>query len=270
VAATPPGSWDGGGAVLAVVDGENVTDAMLRAELARAQREDIARFLDASAGADTLEKMARAQAIYHRAVARKLHEDPEVRARLIMAQREVLMQALLDQIGDDAATDAAIRRAYASHRADYAIRAARMRVMFLPDAAAADAARRRLEAGADFAALAKELSIDQGTAAKGGDVGWVVKGQLLASLDDVLFGVDRTGLVGPLPSGDVSVLFSVEARRDVTPIEEVWDQLREQVRQQAIDAFLASVEDDVRVNWIAGHPPDVQELTAPAGADARP
>ena len=42
-----------------------------------------------------------------------------------------------------------------------------------------------LRKGADFAKLAKELSQDQGSASKGGDLSWIVKGQTLKEFEDV-------------------------------------------------------------------------------------
>jgi len=41
-----------------------------------------------------------------------------------------------------------------------------------------------LKKGADFAKLAKELSLDQGSASKGGELSWIVKGQTLKEFED--------------------------------------------------------------------------------------
>ena len=45
----------------------------------------------------------------------------------------------------------------------------------------------RLKAGEDFAELAKELSIDPGSGAKGGDLGFVPRGRFVAPIDEAVF-----------------------------------------------------------------------------------
>lgn len=53
----------------------------------------------------------------------------------------------------------------------------------------------RLEAGEDFAALAQELSIDTASAAQGGDLGFVPRGQFVPQVDEAIFS---------LPIGEIS------------------------------------------------------------------
>lgn len=65
-----------------------------------------------------------------------------------------------------------------------------------PDASDAEVAKARtmltelraqVEGGADFAALAKAQSEDTATADKGGDMGWIKRGQLVKAVDDAVF-----------------------------------------------------------------------------------
>lgn len=265
-----PGAWDGGGKSLLVVDGEEVTDTMLRAALARFRPEDIEQIVKGGQGADILDKMARAQALYHRALAQKLQDKPDIRARLIMAQRDVLMQALIDQVSDEATTDAAILKAYEDHKVQYAAKGAKVRVIFLQDAATAATVKGQLEAGADFGKVAADLSLDKNTGAKGGEVGWVTKGQLQPFIDAALFASDATGLIGPLTSDNGSVLIDVEARRDATPLEDVRDQLKEQVKNEAVEAYITALDKDVKLEWKDGAAPKLEDLVKPADAAATP
>jgi parvulin-like peptidyl-prolyl isomerase len=54
---------------------------------------------------------------------------------------------------------------------------------------------KRLNDGEDFAALAKELSLDTGSAEEGGELGFMPKGRVLEAVDEVLF---------TLPIGQIS------------------------------------------------------------------
>ncbi|ORE86955.1 parvulin-like peptidyl-prolyl isomerase [Oceanococcus atlanticus] len=57
-----------------------------------------------------------------------------------------------------------------------------------------DAAAERVAAGEDFAEVAKEVSQDPGSKNKGGDLGWVSTGMMVAPFEDALFALD-TGVV---------------------------------------------------------------------------
>lgn len=53
--------------------------------------------------------------------------------------------------------------------------------------------RAKLVAGADFAALAKELSDDPGSKPLGGDLGWVKRGAMTPKFEQALFALDKPG-----------------------------------------------------------------------------
>src|SRR5690606_37272259 len=54
---------------------------------------------------------------------------------------------------------------------------------------------RELRGGADFAAKAREVSEDPGSAARGGDLGWFSSGDMVKPFQDAVFSATRPGLV---------------------------------------------------------------------------
>ncbi|HET9487323.1 MAG TPA: peptidylprolyl isomerase, partial [Chryseosolibacter sp.] len=56
---------------------------------------------------------------------------------------------------------------------------------------------REIRNGADFAAKAREHGTD-GTAANGGDLGWVYKGQMVKPFEDAVFKANKTGLLNEI------------------------------------------------------------------------
>src|SRR5690606_11088108 len=54
---------------------------------------------------------------------------------------------------------------------------------------------RELRGGADFAAKAREVSEDPGSAARGGDLGWFSTGDMVQPFQDAVFGATRPGLI---------------------------------------------------------------------------
>lgn len=62
----------------------------------------------------------------------------------------------------------------------------------------AQAASARLEQGADFAELARELSDDSGSAGSGGDLGYAVRGSYDAAFEDALFSLEEGQVSAPV------------------------------------------------------------------------
>jgi peptidyl-prolyl cis-trans isomerase D len=80
--------------------------------------------------------------------------------------REAIYELIYNNLLRDAISD------YLSESVSHTEEQVWARHILVADEAAAEAVLARLEAGADFAGLARELSEDEGTAALGGDLGW--------------------------------------------------------------------------------------------------
>ena len=76
--------------------------------------------------------------------------------------------------------------------------ARRVRHILCPDVATAQDAIRRLDAGADMAALAEAVSIDVGTRTRGGELGDVHRGELSGPLEDAIFSAPVGTVFGPI------------------------------------------------------------------------
>ncbi len=73
------------------------------------------------------------------------------------------------------------------------------------------------EAGADFGALARDNS-DKVEAEKGGDIGWIGKGQLQQELEDAIFATKVGGISDPVQiAGDGTYLFKVNKEETRAP-----------------------------------------------------
>jgi peptidyl-prolyl cis-trans isomerase SurA len=60
-----------------------------------------------------------------------------------------------------------------------------------------DSIRARLEAGADFDSLARAVSMDEGTAQQGGDLGWNRRGKMVQAFDNMMFAL-APGRISPV------------------------------------------------------------------------
>ena len=79
---------------------------------------------------------------------------------------------------------------------------------------AAAEARRRLQAGEDFSDLARELSQDPGSAARGGDLGYFSSGAMVEPFEQAAFGARIGQVVGPIETPFGVHLIKVTDRQD--------------------------------------------------------
>jgi len=89
---------------------------------------------------------------------------------------------------------------------------------------------KKLKAGADFAELAKANSDDPGSGAKGGDVGWIVKGQTVPNFENTAFALkpkELSGVVSTEYGFHIIQALEKEPAR-VKPFDEVKDQLAQE------------------------------------------
>jgi peptidyl-prolyl cis-trans isomerase C len=153
------------------------------------------------------------------------------------------IDALLRQgLGADPGA-AEIAAFYQAHRAEFARpERVRLRQILTASRAAAERARRQVERGADFAAVARRLSHGP-DAVLGGDQGELARTDLPPALVEVVFGL-RAGEVSPVvPASYGFHLFQVTARlpAEVAPLDEVRAEVLARLRQQRADQLLRSL-----------------------------
>lgn len=100
--------------------------------------------------------------------------------------------------------------------------------------AKAEAAAKKLRAGADFAALAKAESDDAGSKANGGDLGTFGRGAMVREFEEAAFNAKPNEIVGPVKSSFgfhvIQVLEKLEARPQ--PLFEVQSAIRARLADQ--------------------------------------
>jgi peptidyl-prolyl cis-trans isomerase D len=104
-----------------------------------------------------------------------------------------------------------------------------------------DAIRVRIEAGADFADVAIELSEDPATRESGGDLGFIARGNVVKALEDAAFAQELGALGEVIESPQGFHLLQVEERRpaQVVPFEEAQSLVATELGRQDAAAALA-------------------------------
>lgn len=148
--------------------------------------------------------------------------------------------------------------------------------------AAAAAARAEIAAGADFAAIAAERSVDQSNAQDGGDLGCGPPGRFVPEFETAMEALPVGAVSDPVVTQFGVHLIKVDDRRP-QPLEEAEPLIRQQLQgegQQAFSQFLqeAVEEAEVTVNPRYGTfstegqspgvvPPNAPTTTVPGGGD---
>lgn len=177
-----------------------------------------------------------------------LEQTPPVQARLAAERRRILAEALGEHLQQQvAATDftALAREHYAAHPDQFQI-PEQFKVAHILKRASCDcerAAKRRqieqvlarLQAGEDFAALAKTESDDTGSAAQGGDLGqWLKRDELVAPFADAMVKLEPGQLSGVVETQFGFHLIKLLERQPgrAQPFEEVQASLEQRLRDQ--------------------------------------
>ena len=125
-------------------------------------------------------------------------------------------------------------------------------------------AKKKIQAGADFAALAAQLSEDEGSKVRGGDLDFFGPGQMVKPFSDAAFGAKTGELVGPVRSEFGVHLLQVTDRRTagVTPFAEAKEQINTRLSFDRVKVLAESRARDLASQLAKDRPDSVQELKA--------
>lgn len=186
------------------------------------------------------------QLVQQELLAQTVTQEPgRVTIALLNERRSLLAGEVVDEIAATAVTDEALQAAYDAAFADQPPAtewsASHILVATEEEAQAVEA---RLAAGEDFAALAQELSMDTGSGAQGGALGWFGPGAMVPEFEAGVAALRPGQVSAPVQSQFGWHVIRLDETRPVTPpsLEEVRGDLEGQVRQAAIEARLAELE----------------------------
>jgi len=174
-----------------------------------------------------------------------LDADPVVRAQIAKYQEQVIREALINRylagkIGEETVR-ARYKRFIKETPPQLEVRA---RHILLDSEAAAKDIIAQLEAGASFADLAGQQTIDTASAAKAGDLGYFTGDQMVPEFSEAAFALDR----GEYTKQPVKTRFGwhvilVEDRRERPrpSFEEARAKIEEQLSQELVSALLADL-----------------------------
>lgn len=115
----------------------------------------------------------------------------------------------------------------------------------------ADAIKAELDAGGDFAAIAQEKSIDPGSGANGGDLGFFAKGMMVPEFETAAFALANPGDVSaPVQSQFGFHIIKLEEKRQSAPpaFEQVTPQIQQQVLMRVFNEKVEELMSGVTID----------------------
>ena len=159
-------------------------------------------------------------------------------------ERGYVSARALEAVVRGAVTDEALQAAYDARFKDAAPQTEYNAAHILvADEAKAKELLAQLEAGADFAELAKTNSTDTGSGAVGGDLGWFGLGMMVKPFEEAVVAAEVGKVAGPVQSDfGFHLILVKETRVAAQPtLDDIRDELATEIEQQAIEAHVTEV-----------------------------
>jgi peptidyl-prolyl cis-trans isomerase C len=197
--------------------------------------------------------------------------DGEVAQKLAAARERILAAAFLDKRIEESVTSDRVERFYAS-QADIVRLGDEVRARHIVVATEAEAAAiaTELEAGGDFAAIAREKSLDRATAPLGGELGYFTEDMMPPIIANAAF-TTPVGSLAPMFFGEAGWhILEVRDRRPASGVSyaAVSDRIREFLTLQTVNNILTELKEREEVVYYDPKGATQRGASAPASRES--
>lgn len=198
-----------------------------------------------------LSKMIDRELLLQQAQEKGLDRDEKIMRQVEQVRKQLVVQSLLDDLyrGKDAVTDEEVANYYAANKDKFFVgERVRLRHIVVKTRAEAEALEKRLKRGEDFAELARRYSVSPNRE-RGGDLGYVEKGQVGEAFQKAAFSLEKPGAVSDIVETSYGYhLIRLEDRKEdyQRTLDEVRDEIRLMVREQKRAGLLTAYLDELR------------------------
>ncbi|HSM00376.1 MAG TPA: peptidyl-prolyl cis-trans isomerase [Candidatus Limnocylindria bacterium] len=241
-------------AVLAVVEGERITESMFRKE-AENLPPYIRPIVETKAGRmQFLDSLITRDLLMREALRRGLDRRDEVRSRFEQARKSILLEALLRETAESAPgmSDEVLRKHYEENKARFEEgERVRVRHILFKDEGQAVEMARRAKKGEPFEQLMGEAEAADGKTA---DLGLIERGAFDKEFEDAAFGAPENSIVGPVKTIYGYHILQVLEKRPagLPPFEEVKEniaaELREGAQREAFENLVNKLKKQAKIH----------------------
>lgn len=179
-----------------------------------------------------------------------LDQTPQFKQQMELMRDNALAGALFSKLQGELVTDADVQKYYDENKTSFeTVTASHILVGTggqegLTDEQAkakAQELKKKLEGGADFAAIAKEASADPGSKDDGGALPPFTRGEMVPEFEQVAFSVEPNKVSDPVKTRFGYHLIKVN-KREVTPLEEVKEEIVETLRPKKLETVVEELK----------------------------
>lgn len=210
------------GGHLAKVGSAVITAEDVNRELA-ALPEQIQGMFEGPAGVERfVDELVKKEVLYQEAKKKGLEDNAEYKKKVEEFKKLTLITVLLEKEIEDKAkvTEKDAHDYYDKHKAEFAANSqVKASHILLKTEDEAKKVLEQVRKGGDFAKLAKEKSIDTGSAKNGGDLGFFSRGQMVPEFEKAAFALKKGEMSEPVKTQYGFHIIKVTDRKEGTPIE---------------------------------------------------
>lgn len=189
--------------------------------------------------------------LYQEAVAKGMDKKPEVMQDLNDQRRSMLANvAITEMLRAKPATEQELRKVYQERVLDKKLNEYKARHILVKTEGEAKDIIAQLDKGADFSALAKAKSIDTGSGAKGGDLGWFSPSQMVPEFSKATAELQKGKYTKtPVKSQFGWHVILLDDTRPVKPptFDELKTRLEGVVQSERVSAYVSSLRQKAKI-----------------------
>jgi parvulin-like peptidyl-prolyl isomerase len=242
-------------AAVAKVGSETITQEDISREL-KGLPEQIQRMFDGPEGMEKfVNEMVKKEILYQEAKKKGLENSPEYKRKVADFQKLTLISVLLEKEIEDKAkvTDKEVKDYYEAHKNEFVangkVRASHILVKTEDEA---NKIFDQIKKGGDFAKIAREKSLDTGSAKNGGDLGFFSRGQMVPEFERVAFTLKKGEVSTPVKTAYGYHIIKVTDKKEGTlmDFEKVKDVLTQkmtaQKQKELFDSYMTTLKNSYK------------------------
>jgi parvulin-like peptidyl-prolyl isomerase len=244
------------GPYLAIVGNTKITEADLDREMKTLPEFAQKLFVGGEGKGKFLNELIKKELLYQEAMKKGLDKDPEYQKKVEDFKKLTLIGLLLEKEVESKTkvTDQDVKNYYEKHKSELSpITAIRISHILVKSEAEAKNIYDSLEKGADFAKIAREKSIDKGTAKNGGDLGYMSKGQMLPEIEATASRMKIGEISEPIKTKSGYEIIKVTNEKFGKPMEfervknVLFQRLSAEKQKEVFDAYVENLKKSYKV-----------------------
>jgi peptidyl-prolyl cis-trans isomerase C len=230
---------------LAKVNGTAITSDEFSRRMGRLQQEGTGRFDTPEEKEELLNLLISREVLIQEANRLEIQKRKDVQEKIQDLSEEVLISAMVDEIASKKLTEPEMKKYYEGNQESF--RELHASHILVKTEEEAKDLKKKIDAGADFADLAKKFSKDPGSANNGGDLGFFNRERMVKGFSDAAFSLKVNEVSGPVKTPFGYHLIKAIEYRDPKKFEELKDQGLQTLKGAMLNAEIEKLKDKSKI-----------------------